>query len=70
MAIGEHAPKAATAVNNAGDSPLSYCLTGESVDALVDLGADPCHKNKARRTPLHAAGEIHTVPINALIIFT
>ena len=56
MAIAQKAPETVTAENDDGDTSLSHCYTGESVDMLVDLGADPCHRNKVKRTPLHAAG--------------
>ncbi|XP_062514434.1 uncharacterized protein LOC134190038 isoform X2 [Corticium candelabrum] len=55
VAIAQRAPETVTAVNDDGDPSLSCCFTGESVDMLVNLGADPCHKNEMGRTPLHAA---------------
>ena len=56
MTIAQKAPETVTAVNDYGDTSLSHCFTGESVDMLINLGADLNHRNETRRTSLHTAG--------------
>ena len=56
MAIAQKAPEAVSAEDDEGNPPLSQCFVGEAVDMLVNLGANPEHKNNEGRTPLHATG--------------
>ncbi|XP_062514104.1 uncharacterized protein LOC134189751 isoform X2 [Corticium candelabrum] len=55
VTIAQKAPETVTAVNDYGDTSLSHCFTGESVDMLINLGADLNHRNETRRTSLHTA---------------
>lgn len=71
VAIVQKAPDAVAAEDEEANQPLSKCYSSETVEVLVKLGADPCHKNTEGRTALHATGAYYSIqPVTYNITLT